>query len=104
VLVPGGLVALTTNGPTWLDSILKQPRLQEEFSLPEQEITELVRQIEEGVFVFRPYPGSTDYGITFIHPDRVAAKWGSAQLELVGQEYGLAIHESPQDVSIFVAR
>lgn len=104
VLVPGGLVALTTNGPTWLDSILQQPHLQEQFGLPEQELTELVRQIEEGVCVFRPYPRSTDYGLTFIHPDRVAAEWGSAQLELVGQESGLAIHESAQDVSIFVAR
>jgi SAM-dependent methyltransferase len=101
-----GILAFTTNGPTWIESILRQPNLQEQFKLPEATLLSIRDRIEGGECVFLPYPDSDDYGLTFIHPDRVAREWTKTGVALLGQELGSTVHggnvNSAQDVTVFM--
>lgn len=83
VLAPGGVLVVTTHGPTALETIRVSPFHQQMFALQREVIEEVLRDLDQAPFRFFKYAPETlgvtsagdDYGSTFINPKYIREHW-----------------------------
>jgi SAM-dependent methyltransferase len=103
VLIPGSLLAFTTNGSHWIDSVSKLAPVLKRMNLSVEELADAKSRVEQGEFVSHVYSGSPDgYGLALTSLGRIADSWVSSEFELVDQIPGGANHS--QDMSVFRAK
>jgi SAM-dependent methyltransferase len=93
VLVPGGVLTLTTHGYTALRAIPNHPLT---FHIDESEAISLGERLPVEGFITLPYTSTaatvdvtgTGYGLTFIDPDYIRANWDNADFQLLEQVPG----------------
>ncbi len=79
ILAPGGILVVTTHGPTAVRTIRDSPVHQQNFGMSKIDAETLLAHLPETGFDFRPYDPHTliaasagpEYGLTFIHPDYI---------------------------------
>ena len=91
VIVPGGLLIVTTHGIDALEIIRNSPEHHAMFNLSEVETDVLMERLPREGFIFRPYDANTltvakagdEYGNAFIDPDYITRSWNTDLLEVV---------------------
>jgi hypothetical protein len=102
VMLPGSLLAFTTNGSFWIEAVSKLAHKRERMKLSVDELAEAKARVECGEFVSNPHRDRTDgYGLVFTSLQRIAASWVGSEFELVEQIPGSA--QNSQDTSVFRA-
>lgn len=91
VLVPNGIVIITTHGLTALEIIRDSEVHQKMFNLDRQVIVAIHESFKQEPFVFQRYAkdalenaqAGEEYGNAFIHPDYIYSKWGIDGLKVL---------------------
>jgi SAM-dependent methyltransferase len=91
LLIPGGILVVTTHGYPALETIRRSDVHQQMFRLDEELTTSMIHELPKEGYIYLPYASDTlavakvgnDYGNTFIDPAYIQTKWNTTQLRVL---------------------